>query len=203
MSKSDPLPRTALHPYQTDGAASLLSDDGRQLVAIMGAGKTIVALTAIADLQVVNALGDGIVAVVGPLAVVQSVWHREAASWAHTRHLRIERVLGTIQQRNAALDRPTDIYVVNYDNIRWFAEEITKRGLSIALLIADEASCLKTPSARRTRTMIELGHRAARRWALTGMGTDRHAAQSHAARRLGSSAVSHPGADLPALRALA
>jgi SNF2 family DNA or RNA helicase len=168
---SDPdalLPRTALHPYQTVGAASLLSADGRQLVAIMGAGKTIVALTAISDLQTADSLGDGIIVVVGPLAVVQTVWHREAANWEHTRHLRVERVLGTAKQRQAALERPADVYAVNYDNVRWFADEIAKRGLPIALLIADEASCLKTPSAHRTKVMIELGHRAAKRWALTG-----------------------------------
>jgi hypothetical protein len=168
MSDHDLLPRSAMHLYQIAAADSLLSGDGRQLVAIMGAGKTIVALTAIADLQVTGAFGDGIIAVVGPLAVVQSVWHREAASWAHTRHLRIERLLGTAKQRQAALDRPADIYAVNYDNVRWFADEIIKRGVPIVLLIADEASCLKTPSAQRTRTMIKLGHRAARRWALTG-----------------------------------
>jgi hypothetical protein len=162
------LPRAALHPYQADAVAFLLAGDGRQVVAIMGAGKTAIALSAISDLLAAGALGDGMIIVAGPLAVVQTVWHREAASWAHTRHLRIECVLGTARQRQAALDRPADIYVVNYDNIAWFAGEIAKRGLPIALLIADEASCLKTPAAQRTRTMITLGQQAARRWALTG-----------------------------------
>jgi hypothetical protein len=162
------LPRTALHPYQIDAIEFLLSDCARQVVAIMGAGKTIVALTAIADLQTADQLGAGSVVVVGPLAVVQSVWHREAASWAHTQHLRVARVLGTAKQRQAALDQPADVYGVNYDNVRWFAEEVDRRDLSIALLIAEEGSCLKTPSAQRTRTMIALGHRATRRWALTG-----------------------------------
>ena len=165
---SDLLPRTALHPYQSDAVAFLRSGDGRQVVAIMGAGKTAIALTAISDLQAAGTLGDGMTVVVGPLAVVQTVWHREAASWAHTRHLRIERVLGTARQRKAALDRPADIYAVNYDNITWFADEIAQRGRPIALLIADEASCLKTPSALRTKVMIKLGQQAARRWALTG-----------------------------------
>jgi hypothetical protein len=162
------IARDALHPYQVDGATFLTADSGRQVVAIMGAGKTIIALTAISDLLSADALGAGIVVVAGPLAVVETVWHREADDWAHTRHLRIERVLGTVKQRKAALDRPADIYAVNYDNIAWFAAELVKRGLAIALLIADEASCLKTPSAQRTQVMIELGHRAARRWALTG-----------------------------------
>jgi hypothetical protein len=165
---SDLLPRAALHPYQADAVAFLLSGDGRQVVCVMGGGKTIVALTAISDLKTAGALGSGIVAVVGPLAVVETVWHREAASWGHTRHVAITRVLGTVRQRKVALDRPADVYAINYDNIAWFAEEVVKRGLSIALLIADEASCLKTPGAQRTKVMIELGQRAARRWALTG-----------------------------------
>jgi hypothetical protein len=169
MNDSDALlPRAALHPYQISAVRFLLGGDGRQIVCVMGGGKTIVALTAISDLQVANALGNGIIIVAGPLAVVQTVWHREAASWAHTRHLRIERVLGTARQRQAALNRPADIYAVNYDNIAWFADAIARRSMPIALLIADEASCLKTPSAQRTKVMIELGLRARRRWALTG-----------------------------------
>jgi hypothetical protein len=160
------MPRSELHPYQRAAVDSLVADDGRQIVCIMGGGKTIVALTAIADLQASGGIGDGLIVVVAPLAVAQTVWHHEAASWTHTRHLRIARVLGTVKQRHAALDRSADIYAVNYANVRWLAEALAGRPL--ALLIADEASCLKTPAAQRTQVMLALGQQAARRWALTG-----------------------------------
>jgi hypothetical protein len=156
--------RSDLHPYQAEAVDHLLCADGRQEVAIMGAGKTVVALTAITELAPL----DGIVLVVGPLAVVQSVWAREAAEWEHTAHLRISRVLGTEAQRKKALRAVADIYVVNYDNVHWFEKQIAQTSVKIAVLVADEASCLKTPTALRTQAMLRLADQAGRRWALTG-----------------------------------
>jgi hypothetical protein len=161
------LPRTALHRYQEDAAWKLRTDYGRQTVALMGAGKTIIALTAITDLALSPA-EDGVTVVVGPLAVVQTVWHREAAGWEHTKHLRIVKVIGTPLQRRRALETPADIYLINYDTIDWLVKHFPHATHSIALLIADEASCLKTPSAKRTQAMLKLSGLATRRWALTG-----------------------------------
>ena len=46
-----PRPRSDLHPYQHDAIAFLKSGDARQLIAVMGAGKTAIAEHAIADLK--------------------------------------------------------------------------------------------------------------------------------------------------------
>jgi superfamily II DNA or RNA helicase len=156
-----------LHPYQVDGIDFLLAAPERQFIAIMGAGKTAVALHAIAALKRIDQL-DGVVIVVAPLMIAETVWISEARQWEQTAGLVIERVIGTAKQRSKALDRPADIYVTNYDNLQWFVGEIRQRGVDIAVLIADEASALKTPSAIRTRFMIQLAEQATRRWALTG-----------------------------------
>jgi hypothetical protein len=164
---SNLLPRDALHSYQVDASRALCSDLGRQEVCLMGGGKTVIALTAFADLQSAGLL-DGPALCIAPLAVAESTWHTEAAQWEHTRHLRIERVLGTPKQRAAALLRPADIYVSNYDNLRWLVAEVARCQRRFSVLIADEASNLKNPDALRTRLMIELGQQIPRRWALTG-----------------------------------
>jgi hypothetical protein len=164
---SDLRPRAALHRYQVDASRELCSDFGRQEVCLMGGGKTIIALTALVDLQSAGLL-DVPVLCIAPLAVAESTWHTEAVQWKHTRHLRIERVLGTPKQRIAALLRPADIYVSNYDNLRWLVAETARHQLRFSVLIADEASNLKNPDAVRTKLMIQLGQQIPRRWALTG-----------------------------------
>jgi SNF2 family DNA or RNA helicase len=133
----------------------------------MGAGKTICALTAIVDLQAASAL-TGPVLVLAPLMIAESVWDTEVAAWQHTAHLKVSKVIGTAKQRRAALDAQADIYVCNFDNSTWLAEELRQRSMRFGLLLVDEASALKNPLAQRTRISIGLGATVERRWAITG-----------------------------------
>ena len=133
----------------------------------MGAGKTTIALHAIAALKQRTVL-DKPALVVAPLMVAETVWHAEAKLWPTTAALAVERVLGTAKQRLKALDRPADIYVTNYDSLDWLTQVIASRDLHFSVLIADEASALKNPAAKRTRAMLDLGFRADRRWTMTG-----------------------------------
>jgi hypothetical protein len=160
-------PRTDLHPYQLDAIAFLLAAEARQLIAIMGSGKTTVAEHAIADLKITSALTAPVL-VMAPLLIAETVWHVEALKWQDTAGLKIELVIGTAKQRMAALNRLADIYVSNYDNSRWLWGEIEKRDLRFSIAIADESSKLKNPTAQRTLVMHAIAQRAERHWALTG-----------------------------------
>jgi SNF2 family DNA or RNA helicase len=161
------LSRRRLHPYQRDAVAFFCAAPERQLVAPMGSGKTIIALTAIVDLLTTSALTPPIL-IIAPLMIAGSVWTTEAAAWEHTAHLQVVRVIGTAKQRTAALDGDADIYVCNFDNSAWLAVEIARRGMRFGLLLIDEASALKNPLAQRTRTCITLGAQVERRWTITG-----------------------------------
>jgi hypothetical protein len=156
-----------LHPYQRVAISFLKAEDARQLIAIMGAGKTAVALHAIAELKRQGEL-DHPVLVVAPLLIAETVWHTEARLWQDTVDLRIERIIGTPKQRRAALDRPADIYVINYDNLKWLAEEVIRRRSIFSVVVADESSKIKNPDAQRSKVMLALGGLARRRWTLTG-----------------------------------
>jgi hypothetical protein len=162
-----PRSRTDLHPYQVTAIEFLKDEVSRQVIAIMGSGKTAIALHAIVDLKRLGLL-VGPVVVIAPLLIAETVWHVEAATWQDTLDLKVERVLGSPKQRLAALNRPADIFVSNYDNIRWLAAEIAKRGWRISILLADESSRLKNPGAIRTMVMLGLAEHAERRWTLTG-----------------------------------
>jgi SNF2 family DNA or RNA helicase len=162
-----PWPRSRLHPYQLNATAFLKADAARQLIAIMGCGKTAIALHAIADLARAGELQHPVL-VVAPLLIAETVWAAESRVWQDTVTLKVELVLGSTKQRHAALDRPADIYVINYDNLKWLGEEVIRRRLLFSVLIADESSKLKNPEARRTKIMLALGGVAQRRWTLTG-----------------------------------
>jgi hypothetical protein len=113
--------RDELHSYQFEAIEFLKDAAGRLLVAIMGAGKTAIALHAIADLKTAGELTyPGLV--VSPLIIAETVWRTEALAWAATAGLNIELVLGTPKQRTAALDRPADLYITNYDNLEWLID---------------------------------------------------------------------------------
>jgi hypothetical protein len=163
-----PRSRTELHPYQVTAIDFLKANAARQVIAVMGSGKTAVALHAAADLQRQGAFGAGPILVIAPLLIAETVWHSEAAAWDATSGLRVERVLGSPKQRLKALDRLADIYISNYDTVHWLAAEIRKRGWRLSVLIADESSRLKNPQARRTLVMLSLAEIAERRWTLTG-----------------------------------
>jgi hypothetical protein len=161
-------PRSLLHRYQADAIAFFHGGTDRQLVAVMGAGKTAVALHALSDMKRAGGLTLPVL-VVAPLMIASSVWHREAAEWADTADLKIVPVLGTAKQRLRALQAAdADIFLVNFDNIRWLASYIEEHDLRFSVMIVDEASALKSASAQRTQTCIALGKRAQHRWALTG-----------------------------------
>lgn len=161
-------PRDALHRYQIEAIAFFLTGTDRQLVAVMGAGKTAVALHALAEMKRAGTLSRPAL-VVAPLMIANSVWQREASEWSETAGFKIVHVLGTPKQRLRALQTPgVDIFVINFDNIRWLAQYITEHDWRFSVMIVDEASALKNPWAQRTQTCIALGQRAQHRWALTG-----------------------------------
>lgn len=126
----------------------------------MGLGKTVVTLTAIAErmdmMQVYGAL------VVAPKRVIQSVWRQEARKWAHTGHLKFNLVHGSKDFRTRAALTPADVYLTNYENLRWLADLWTHHYLSkgryppVNMLVLDEVTKVKNPSSVRAESLERL-----------------------------------------------
>lgn len=111
-----------LHDYQKKAVNFQCTHPHSMLWLDMGLGKTVVTLTSIAHL-----LGTGYlrgVLIVAPIRVIRLVWRQEAAKWEHTKHLRFSMLTGTKDQRTRALMRPADVYLINYENLRWLAETL-------------------------------------------------------------------------------
>ena len=87
------LKREDLHRYQEFCVKFLLEHPEALLILEMGLGKTIITLTAIMILMYDRFEVDKCL-VVAPLRVTK-VWMDEAASWSHTKNLKLSRVTGT------------------------------------------------------------------------------------------------------------
>lgn len=152
------LDRVLRHPYQI-------------LALRMGLGKSVVMLTAIAD-WIERAEVERVL-VVAPLRVAQMVWHREAAKWDHTRHLRVQRVLGTREQRLRALDTEADVYVINRENFAWLVELVRDSGQPwpFDCVIVDENRGFKDRGSKAWRALKAVRGQIKRLYLLTGTPT--------------------------------
>lgn len=132
------------------------------LWAEMGLGKTIAALTAAAKLIECEFLKG--VLVVAPLRVCQLVWEKEARKWAHTQHLAFSYVTGTKDQRIRSLMRKADIYLINYENLRWLTEVLVdycvnkKKPFQFDGLIWDEVTKMKNSTSKRAAAFRKVLH---------------------------------------------
>jgi len=142
-----------LHQYQRENVIHQLTHADSMLWLGMGLGKTPVTLTTIIDRMRAGQVEKTLI--FGPLRVIQSVWAREARKWEHTRYLRFSVVHGTKQQRSRALFADADIYLINYENMTWLAQELDHyyisqgKPLPFQMVVYDEISKLKNSTSLR------------------------------------------------------
>lgn len=91
------------------------------------------------------------VLIVAPRTVAESTWQDEAQKWDHL-HLKFSTVLGTPSQRIGALEQDADCYVINRENVVWLCEYYNYR-LPFDMVVLDESSSFKNPSAKRFRAL--------------------------------------------------
>ena len=152
-----------LRDYQEAGADFLYSTDRAMILAPVGAGKTAMTLTAMAD-AIKNQLVKRWL-VVAPKRVATDVWPVEAPKWAPG--LRLSLMVGTPKQRQAALAADADVFVTNYDNLQWLHEQKAQ----FDGVVFDELTKLKNPSGKRFKALEKMIADTAIRWGLTGSFT--------------------------------
>lgn len=160
------------HDYQLRAANHLIEFSRAMLWLFMGAGKTVVGLTAFAHLQRYGQTRGALV--LGPKRVIETVWHIEALKWSHLNHLRFSIIRGTAEQRLVALSRPADIYLTNYENLPSLVTDIFRlfisRGMAVPFdyLILDEVSKVKNIETKRWEALLPILPYFSRRVGLTG-----------------------------------
>lgn len=117
-----------------------------------GMGKTVSTLTALNIMSLVDDVFPALV--IGPMRVANSVWHREVEQWAHLKGLRVSRVLGTLDERLAALRAPADIYTTHYGLLAWLHSYFEDKKWPFRWVVGDESTRLKNNrcSFQRSKT---------------------------------------------------
>lgn len=140
----------SLHEYQTRAVQHVLDNPGAGLFMRMGLGKTVVALTAIGDL--LDSITVTRVLIVGPLRVILSTWPSEIEKWDHTKHLTYTLIRGTPKERKAQALTPTNISLVNYENLDKLVTDLGKKW-PWDMIVLDESSMVKSSKTQRWRAL--------------------------------------------------
>lgn len=160
MAKFEP------HPYQAYAIERIIEGPSVGLFLDMGLGKTVITLTAI-DALIYDYLDVERVLVIAPKKVAEATWQAEAAKWDHLRRLRIATALGTALQRREAVDAGADITIINRENVKWLVEELG-HAWPFDMVVVDESSSFKSPSAERFKALKRELLRIRRMVILTG-----------------------------------
>ena len=137
----------------------------------MGAGKTVITLTAISELMY-DRLEINKVLVVAPKKVAESTWQDETEKWRHLSYLSTSTILGDLRKRVAALQHQADIYIINRENVPWLVSYYKNR-LPFDMVVLDESSSFKNPSAQRFRALKKVRGTFPRLVELTGTPSPR------------------------------
>lgn len=115
--------------------------------------------------------------VIAPLRVASTVWPAEIRQWDICRDVRVATLLGSANERLAALKTDAEIYTINYENIPWLTKTLEAMGKPwpFRTVVADESTKLRNFRTRqggvRARALSKIvGH--TERWInLTGTPT--------------------------------
>ena len=132
----------------------------------LGLGKTVLTLTAIADL-LFDSFEAHRILVIAPLRVARDTWPDELHKWEHLSDLRLSVAVGTETERKAALQAKADIYVINRENVEWLIED-SGIPFDFDTLVVDELSSFKNHQTKRFRSLMKVRPKVVRIIGLTG-----------------------------------
>lgn len=154
------------HEYQKYATSFILDHPVSAVFLEMGLGKSVITLTALNDLMLDSFLIRKAL-VVAPLRVARDTWPSEMCKWDHLKGLTYSVVVGTEQERRAALWRKADVYIVNRENLQWLVER-SGMPFDYDMVVIDELSSFKSYQAKRFRSLMKVRPSVKRIVGLTG-----------------------------------
>ncbi|XWN29915.1 MAG: DEAD/DEAH box helicase [Devosia sp.] len=165
--------RSDLHGYQEKAVGFVVDRPSCALWLSMGIGKTVITLTALADL--LDSFDTHRVLIVAPLRVARATWPQELRAWTHVQHMRATVLAGRTPKARArlALRDTNDIHVINRELVPWLVDLFreTKTPWPYDTVVLDEASGFKSHRAARFKALRKVRPRIARMIQLTGTPT--------------------------------
>lgn len=158
--------KLTLHDYQVVAKDFIIGHPYAAVILDMGMGKTATTLSAVNELMF-DRFEVTKVLVIAPLRVANTVWSDEIEQWAELRHLRYSKIVGTPKQRNVALQKDADIYIVNRENLPWLVEQCSPY-FKWDMVVIDELSSFKSWQSKRFKAFMAMRPYMKRVVGLTG-----------------------------------
>ena len=155
-----------LHDYQEVTKDFIIRNPHVAVILDMGMGKTATTLSAINELMF-DRYEIHKVLVIAPLRVANTVWSDEIEQWQELSHLRYSKIVGSPKQRQEALHKDADIYIVNRENIPWLVEQCQPH-FKWDMIVIDELSSFKSWQSKRFKAFMTMRPYMKRVVGLTG-----------------------------------
>ncbi len=154
------------HNYQAYAIDYIETHPIAAVLLDMGLGKTVISLTAIADL-LFDSFEAHRILVVAPLRVARDTWPAEIAKWKHLQHLTYAVCVGTPKERRTALMSGADITIINRENLGWLIDS-SGFDFDYDMVIIDELSSFKNHKSKRFQSLMKVRPKVKRIIGLTG-----------------------------------
>lgn len=154
------------HDYQAYAIDYIKTHPIAAVLLDMGLGKTVISLTAIADL-LFDSFEAHHILVIAPLRVARDTWPTEFEKWEHLQHLTYAVCVGTPKERCTALMAGADITIINRENIGWLIDS-SGFDFDYDMVIIDELSSFKNHKAKRFQSLMKVRPKVKRIVGLTG-----------------------------------
>lgn len=155
-----------LHDYQEVTKDFIIRNPHVAVILDMGMGKTATTLSAINELMF-DRYEVSKVLVIAPLRVANTVWSDEIKQWKELSHLRYSKIVGSPKQRQAALHKDADIYIINRENLPWLVEQCHPH-FKWDMIVIDELSSFKSWQSKRFKAFMAMRPYMKRVVGLTG-----------------------------------
>ena len=147
--------RSDLHNYQHKAIDFICSKRKGALWMFMGAGKSVITLTALSDLLSASIVRR--VLIIAPLRVARSVWGPEAKKWDHLSHLKVAVAVGTAKERRDAIEVGAEVTVINKENVVWLVALCAEEKVwPFDAVVIDESSCVKNQNTKIFRSLSKV-----------------------------------------------
>ncbi len=158
------LNRDDLHEYQKYGVDFIINNPISALMLECGLGKTITTLTAVSDLmydyfEISKAL------IIAPLRLALTVWKQECDKWEQLKYLRCSIAVGSVSERQKAMQSDADVYIINRENVEWLVKNYP---FDFDMVVIDELSSFKSHQSKRFRALRKVRPKFDRIVGLTG-----------------------------------
>ena len=152
------------HKYQAYAIDFIEQNNIAAVLLEMGLGKTVITLTAIDNLLFDYFLVHKVL-IIAPLRVARDTWPAEIIKWDHINEISYSIVVGTLDERLAALNKRADLYIINRENVQWLINEIK---FDYDMVVIDELSSFKNHQAKRFKSLMKVRPKVDRIVGLTG-----------------------------------